>query len=149
MVSISNVVLEIFEGPPTLPVGNARIRASYTISATGHDAEHEQAYREVVQLVGDDRGEGGTAELIPAEPLSDGVVVFTTSHVSFVRSWEKIYSSSVLDEDPGPAIREDEIRVMVTMTPIPPTPVTRESNLVLRGAPVLDPGMQDKTQLQK
>jgi hypothetical protein len=72
MVSVSNVVLEIFEGPPAQPVGSALVRASYTITATHHDAEHEQAYREQVQLVGDDRGEGGTAELIQNGTVSDG-----------------------------------------------------------------------------
>jgi hypothetical protein len=148
MVSISNVLLEIFEGPPTAPVGMTLVRASYTITNTLHDAPHEQAYREEVRLVGDDRGEGGTAELLPIDAIWDGVVVFTTSQVQFVRSPERLYSSSVLDEDPN-LIEEDEIRAVVTLTPIPQTPVTKESNLVLRGGPILDPGMQDKTQPQK
>jgi hypothetical protein len=72
MVSISNVNLEIFEGPPTQPQGFALVRASYTLTATQHDAEHGQVYRELVQLIGDDRGEGGTAEPIPNGIISDG-----------------------------------------------------------------------------
>jgi len=79
------------------------------ITATHHDALHEQAYRELVQLVGDDRGEGGTAELIPGGTIWDGVVVFTTSQVSFTNTREKMLASSILDEDPGPVIKEDEI----------------------------------------
>jgi hypothetical protein len=140
MAAISNVVLQIFEGPPAVPAGKARIIVGYAISATHHDAEHEQAYREEVRLIGDDRGEGGTAQLLPIEAISDGVVVFTLSQVGFVRSWEKTYDSSVLDEDPGPVIRRDEIRAVVTLTPIPPTQVAKESNLVTRGGPVLGGG---------
>jgi hypothetical protein len=139
MVSISPVVLEIFEGPPAAPVGMTLVRASYTVTGTHHDAEHEQAYREQVQLAGDDRGEGGTLELIPVDAIWDGVVVFTTSQVAVVRSPEKLYPISILDEDQGPPIRKDEIRAVVTLTPIPPTPVTRESNLVERGGPVVGP----------
>ncbi|MPZ06153.1 MAG: hypothetical protein GEU26_07010 [Nitrososphaeraceae archaeon] len=124
------------------------VRASYTITNTLRDAPHEQAYREEVRLVGDDRGEGGTVDLLPIDAIWDGVVGVTTSQVQFVRSPEKLYPSSVLDEDPN-LIEEDEIRAVVTLTPIPPTPVTKESNLVLRGGPIIDPGMQDKTQPQK
>jgi hypothetical protein len=145
MASIGNVVLNIFEGPPATTPGSALIRVSYVITATHHDAEHEQAYRELVELVGDDRGEGGTAELIPDGKIWDGVVVFTTSQTSFTRIPEKTLPSSILDEDSsGPVIKEDEIRAVVTLIPIPPALLSRESNLVRRGGPVLDPGMTAK-----
>jgi hypothetical protein len=78
--------------------------------------------------------------LLPIDPISDGIVVFTASQHGFTRSWEKSISSSVLDEDPGPVIRKDEIRAVVTLTPIPPTPLVRESNLVERGEPVVGGG---------
>ena len=35
------------------------ILVSYKITGDQHDAEHEQAYHEQVQLFGDDRSEGG------------------------------------------------------------------------------------------
>jgi hypothetical protein len=38
-----------------------------------------RAYREEVRLIGDDSSEGGTAQLLPIEAISDGVVVFTPS----------------------------------------------------------------------
>jgi hypothetical protein len=99
--SISNMLLEIFEGSPTAAVGMTLVRAIYTITKPLHDAPDEQAYREEVRLVGDDRGEGDTAELLPIDAIWDGVVVFTISQVQFVRSPEKLYPSNVLDEDPS------------------------------------------------
>lgn len=141
MVSISNVNLEIFEKPPTVPPGKALIRVSYKVSADHHDAEHEQAYREQVQLFGDDRGEGGTMQLIPGPDgiISDGVVVFTTSQVAFQRIWEKTIDSNKLDEDPGPPPKQDEIGALVTLTPIPLTVKNRESNIVKRGGIIVQP----------
>ena len=144
MASISNVTLEIFEGSPVSTPDSALIRVSYVITATHHDALHEQAYRELVQLIGDDRGEGGTAEPIPGGTIWDGVVVFTTSQVAFTNIREKTLPRSILDEDPGPVIKEDEIRALVTLIPIPPTLVSRESNLIRRGGPVIDPGATAK-----
>lgn len=104
MGSISNVLLEIFEGFPTAAVGMTLVRARYTITKPLHDAPHEQAYREEVRLVGDDRGEGDTVELLPIDAIWDGVVVFTTCslrQIQFVRSPEKLYPNNVLDEDPS------------------------------------------------
>jgi hypothetical protein len=140
MVNISNVDLKIFEGPPADEVGKALIQVGFQIQADHHDAEHGQAYRELVYLIGDDRGEGGTATPLPISPFWDGIEVFTTSETGFVRTREAHIDISALDEDPGPVIRRDEIRAVVTMTPIPPSPVTRESNLITRGGPVVGHG---------
>jgi hypothetical protein len=137
MASISNVLLQIFEGVPA--PGSALVQVSYTIAATLHDAPHEQAYRELVQLVGDDTGAGedGVNELIPGGTIFDGTVVFTTSHVSFTQSHEKTISTAILDEDPGPFIRADEIRARVTLTPLAQASPSRDSNVIRRGEPVV------------
>ena len=136
MASISDVRLQIFERS-----GSALIQVSYTITATHHDSQHEQAYRELVQLVGDDsgRGEDGHDELISGATVWDGVVVFTTSQVAFTQTREVTLPSSILDEDPGPMIREDEIRARVTLIPLPPVSPSRDSNLVRRGGLVITP----------
>ena len=136
MASISDVRLQIFERS-----GSALIQVSYTIAATHHDSQHEQAYRELVQLVGDDSGQGedGHDELIPGVTVWDGVVVFTTSQVAFTQTREVTLQSSILDEDPGPIIREDEIRARVTLIPLPPASPSRDSNLVQRGGLVITP----------
>src|SRR5436190_22185376 len=137
MASISNVLLRIFEGVPV--AGQALVQVSYTLTATLHDAPHQQAYRELVQLVGDDQGAGedGHSELIPNGTIFDGTVVFTTSTVAFTQSHERTVPISILDEDPGPFIRPDEIRSRVTLTPLAAASPTRDSNLVRRGDPVI------------
>ena len=136
MASISNVLLRIFEGVPA--AGQALVQVSYTLTATLHDAPHQQAYRELVQLVGDDqgRGEDGQSELIANGTIFDGTVAFTTSTVAFTQSHERTVPMAILDEDPGPFIRPDEIRARVTLTPLAAASPTRDSNLVRRGAPV-------------
>ena len=136
MASISNVLLRIFEGIPV--AGQALVQVSYTLTATLHDAPHQQAYRELVQLVGDDQGPGedGQSELIANGTIFDGTVVFTTSTVAFTQSHERTVPIAILDEDPGPFIRPDEIRARVTLTPLAPASPTRDSNLVRRGGPV-------------
>lgn len=133
MASISRVRLQIVERS-----GSALVQVSYTVTATQHDALHEQAYRELVQLVGVDIGprEDGNSELIPGVTVWDGIVVFTTSQVAFTQSREITLPSSVLDEDPGPIIREDEILARVTLTPLPLASPSRDSNLIRRGGPV-------------
>jgi hypothetical protein len=112
MASISKVLLQIFER-----AGSAQVQVSYTLTATHHDGPHEQAYRELVQLIGVDIGPGedGVSEVLPGGTIWDGVV------------------------DPGPVIREDEIRARVTLTPLPPVAPSRESNTVRRGGPVIQP----------
>jgi hypothetical protein len=136
MASISNVNLQIFER-----AGSALIQVGYTLTATQHDAPHEQAYRELVQLVGDDVGPGedGQSELIPGGTVWDGVVKFTTSQVAFTQSHEITLPSNILDEDPGIFARVDEIRARVTLFPLPIASPSRDSNLVRRGGPVIDP----------
>ena len=136
MASISNVLLRIFEGVPV--AGQALVQVSYTLNATLHDAPHQQAYRELVQLVGDDQGPGedGQSELIANGTIFDGTVVFTTSTVAFTQSHERTVPVAILDEDPGPFIRPDEIRARVTLTSLAPASPTRDSNLVRRGQPV-------------
>jgi hypothetical protein len=137
MASISSVLLRIFEGVPV--PGSALVQVSYTLTATLHDAPHEQAYRELVQLVGDDSGPGedGHNELIPGGTVFDGTVVFTTSQVAFTQIHEITIPVGILDEDPGPIIRADEIRARVTLTPLQPVSPTRDSNLVKRGDSVV------------
>ena len=80
-------------------------------------------------------------------------MAFSTSTVQITRIPEKVLPTTVLDEDqpPPPASFpiEDEIRVMVTLTPLPPNPVSMESNLIRRGGPVVGGGIQDKAQPQK
>jgi hypothetical protein len=139
MASIGPVTLSIFDLPPS----NVRVQVSYKISATHHDAEHEQRYHEVVELIGVDTlaGEDQVDDIIHLDPpFLDGIVRFTTSQVEFQRIPERILPAQALDEDPHPfLLRADEIRARVTLTPLPPDVPSRESNLVVRGGPVIEP----------
>ena len=132
MAAISDVLLEIFNQS-----GSALVRANYRIEATGPDAVQEQRYREVVELFGLDEGarEDGQSEVI--QVISDGPIKFDTSHVAFVRAPEITVPSAVLDEDSG-IFRRDELRARVSLTPLPPEPVSRDSNTIIRQAIVFE-----------
>lgn len=137
MVNIGDVTLKIiegpFEGPPPVPEGKALIRVIYSISTNEDDAVQGKSYREQVQLFGDDRGEGGTRNLIPGPDgiIVDRILVFPGSIVDS-RHEEKMIDISLLDEDSHPFMRkEDEIGAVVIITQL--TTVTRESNIVKRG----------------
>lgn len=130
MATISDIKLSILDHS-----GSATAQLSYTISASNFDAE--QSYVERVELIGVDEGphEDGHSEVLAAIP--DGVVTFDSSLGSVSRGPEiHLSSSAVLDEDPG-FFRADEIKARVTLTPLPRT-VSRDSNVVVRGAPVFE-----------
>lgn len=80
------------------------------MSATHHDAEHEQAYRELVELIGVDTGEpgeDGVDDIIPVELTAD--VVKTTMPSQSVRT----LPAATLDEDSHPFfVRGDEIQAL-------------------------------------
>jgi len=132
MASIGNVRLEIFESQ-----GSALVRVSYKLNATLLDTQSEQSYRELVQLIGVDEGPGedGQSDVIAGGTIWDGPIKFTSGQVSFQQIHEKTLPLSVLDEDPSPFPKRDELRARVTLTPLPPVPPVRDSNLVTRGGP--------------
>jgi len=134
MAAISDVSLSITDSGP----GTALVEVEFTVSATHHDAEHEQSYREVVQLMGVDSppviGEDGIDDPLAGGLISDGIVTFSPSEQAFTYTRARNVPDQVLDEDPGPFIRSDEIRARVTLTPLPPAEVQGESNVVERGA---------------
>jgi hypothetical protein len=130
MASIQPITLEI----TPLPNGtDVSVSIGYVVSGSSHDLATEQHYREVCQLIGDDTPGDGTDDVL--HTALDTTTVFTGQ--SFQRAIQFFLPASVLDEDTGPLIFDvDEIRAVVTMTPIP---TSRESNLVKIGGPVFDP----------
>jgi hypothetical protein len=132
MASIGPVNLAIFDQPP----GEVLVQVSYTISQTLHDAQHEQAYRELVEIIGVDTGEpgeDGVDDVLPGATIWDGVAVFTTSQVSFTVTRERRLPAAALDEDTHPFLpRSDELRARVTLTPLATAAPVRESNLIRR-----------------
>ena len=126
MASIrNNVLLHIAESQ-----GNAFVEVSFAVDGSAEDLERQQSYRAVVELIGVDEGlgEDGRSEVIPNGLISDDLVTFGVP-----RTVAKNISSGILDEDPGPFPRRDEIRARITLIP------TTLSNVVHRGAFVLEP----------
>lgn len=123
-------------GPVSLAVAinvaNADITCTYSLTGSAFDVASGQPYLEVCKLVGDDTG------IVPAEdntddnivnglltPIFNFPVVFTST-ASIARTRTKTIAKSNLDEDVG----TDEIRAVVTLTPLPPSASSRESNQV-------------------
>lgn len=130
MASIGSVDLEIFKGVQSHD--GALVRASYVVSATLDDVPSGRSYRELVQLVqvGRQIGQRGIEHVLAGGTLSDGVVVFTGSAVSYVRDWERDIPMSVLEQGIISPLEADPIRARVTLTPLPAAAPTRESNTV-------------------
>lgn len=132
MASIGNITLRIIDVPNS---GNASIDVGYTVHASGDDLVTGQSYREVCELIGDDTPGDGSDDVL--RTLREETIVFDGNHQGFTRAIQAFVPKSLLDEDRGIIVQEeDEIRARVTLTPIP---LRRESNLIRRGAPVINP----------
>jgi hypothetical protein len=132
----------------------ANVTATYRINWSTSDQASEQAYREVCKLVGDDSGlnpaEDGVDDAIvngqlfpqllfppfpalpgqPLIPIPSGTV--SSNGQPFLdRVHTKTINLNNLDEDQDPVPNPDEIRAVVTLTPVLPVAVTRESAQVL------------------
>jgi len=113
----------------------AFVEVRYEIAFDGYDQRSNQPYTEVCKLIGDDTGTGDL-------PAPDHTVGFLTpllmtiaqagDQPSLKREWKKTFRKTDLDEDRGPIPDPDEIRAVVTLTPVLPSAVTRESNLVTK-----------------
>lgn len=129
MASIEPVNLNISPNVPS--VGVALIQVSYAIAQTLDDVPSGRTYRELVQLVSEGRriGEPGFEHLIPGGTMWDGTVVFTADAVRFTREPELKLPLATLTQSISP-LQPDAIRARVTLTPLPPTAPSRESNVV-------------------
>lgn len=112
--------------------GDARLTVTYFIRGSQLDVLSEQTYREVVELIGVDKGEDSTDEPIPDTRRSFAFVATSTSEIPRTQIYD--LPASALDEDRDvDHPREDEIAARVTLIPIPPGTITRNSNIVRRG----------------
>jgi hypothetical protein len=151
MASVSNLTLDIEvvnDGANVV----ADVTASYRINWSSYDQNSNQPYRESCILIGDDTGitpaEDGTDDPIPggtlfpqllfppfpvvsgglASPLIPLFNTTASNGQAFTdRSHSRRLNLSALDEDQPPVLNPDEIRAQVTLTPVLPTSVTRES----------------------
>ena len=126
-------------GPVELKVrmqgDKAHVGVTYDISFDSYDQNSDQAYVEVCRLVGDDTATGDPAG--PDQTLGFLTPLFVTNtsskgEATLKREWSKTFRKTELDEDRGAVPNPDEIRAVVTLTPVQPATVTRESNLVTK-----------------
>jgi hypothetical protein len=121
MATIGAVTLDIVP-----EIANAKITVKYSLIGSAFDIASGQPYTELCQLIGDDTGiippEDNTDDPIPSGLLSVNTVVFPNS-TAINRSRTKTIPKANLNEDVG----TDEIRAVVTLTPVIASKVTRES----------------------
>jgi hypothetical protein len=127
MASISAVSLSVVTS-----VANADVTVTYSLTGSAFDIASGQPYTEVCRLMGDDTGivpaEDNVDDVIPnglMTPIFSFPVVFTNA-LPINRTRTKTIAKSDLNEDVG----TDEIRALVTLTPLSPVAVSRESNEV-------------------
>ncbi len=151
MASVSNLILDIEvvnDGANLV----ANVTASYRVNWSSYDQNSNQPYREVCKLIGDDSGitpaEDGTDDsivngtlfpqlLFPPFPVGPGPVVspliplFNTVASNGQAFVDRVHSKTIslgnLDEDQGAVPNPDEIRAQVSLDPVLPAAVTRES----------------------
>ena len=126
-------------GPVELKIrmrGNeAHVGVTYEIAFDSYDQHSDQPYVEVCRLIGDDTGTGDPPA--PDHTLGFVTPLFVTNTASngeatLKREWTKTFRKTDLDEDRGSMPNPDEIRAIVTLTPVLPTATKAESNLVTK-----------------
>jgi hypothetical protein len=137
MASISSITL----APIDVVVANATVDVDVTVSFTSYDVNSNQPYRMVCRLVGDDTPEGNPDDVIrngsltpvinlpPLPPIDLGQIIQADGLTSKSFTFTKTLAKSDLDEDVAPEPNPDEIQAEVTLTPILPQTVTRQSNV--------------------
>ncbi|CAN5168350.1 hypothetical protein BH18ACT4_BH18ACT4_12410 [soil metagenome] len=113
----------------------ASVDVKYVIEFDSYDQNSNQTYVEVCKLVGDDTHAGDPASEAPDDTLGYLTPLFfrdtrSDGRASLERQFTKSFHQRDLDEDRGLVPNPDEIRAVVTLTPVAPSVVTTESNMV-------------------
>jgi hypothetical protein len=158
MASVNNLTLAIavVTNGPNL---EANVTVDYDIVFSSYDQDSNQPYTEVCRLIGDDSGqnppEDGQDDSIPGGQLFPVLIlpplpaagpipapvpipipipllntIASDGRPSVHRTHSKTLPLSALNEDQGTVPNPDEIRAQVTITPVAPATVVRESNQV-------------------
>jgi hypothetical protein len=128
MASIGPITLD----PIDIEVANATVNVSFIVSFNSYDINSNQPYRMEVRLVGEDQAEGNADDPIVGGRLTPpilGQLVASDGLTSKSFAFEKTLPRANLNEDTPPEPNPDEIQVVVTLTPVLPTAVTRQSNV--------------------
>jgi hypothetical protein len=129
MATISNPTLTILKD-----VANAEITFEYDINWDNLDQSTNLQYDEFWKLTGDDTGQDGDNLPVGDDPIGLGLMplirVSSNGQAVTHRVKTKTIAFSLLNEDTSTVDPDDEIRAVVTLTPLLPVSVSRESNLV-------------------
>lgn len=111
------------------------VDVKYEILFDSYDQQSNQPYSEVCRLVGDDTIIGDPPAAGTDDTLGFLTPLFFRStqadgKAKLARHWTKPFRKAELDEDRGPIPNPDEIKAVVTLTPIAPSVATAESNVV-------------------
>lgn len=118
----------------------ATLDVAYDVRFDDDDRTSKQAYREECRIIGDDTNAsdgpaaGGDDTLGFLSPLFNKEIT-SDADGTIERHFTKTIRRKDLDEDRGDVPNPDEIRALVTLTPITPVagqPVRRESPVVKR-----------------
>lgn len=138
MAGVSNLTLaiQVVNNGPNL---EAKIEVEYDIVFNSFDQNSNQPYAESCRLIGDDTGilppedgvddqiPGGTLFPFPIPPFNQ---VASNGAASVHRVRTKTLPLNNLNEDQGAIPNPDELRAVVTLTPVVPVAVSRESSQV-------------------
>jgi hypothetical protein len=145
MAIVSNLTLAIAvvnDGPNL----EANITVDYDIVFSSFDQNSNLQYSEVCRLIGDDSGinpaEDGTDDAIPGGqlvpvvgpppfPIQIPSLIASDGRPSVHRQFTKTLPLSALNEDQPPVPNPDEIRAQVSLTPVLPSTLVRESSQVV------------------
>ncbi|MDQ4132134.1 MAG: hypothetical protein M3179_02775 [Actinomycetota bacterium] len=113
------------------------VDVTYQIRFDSYDQHSNQAYVEVCRIMGDDTGTGDSPAAGDDDTLGFLTPLFLRStqangKPTLKRQFSKTFRKVDLNEDRGEIENPDEIRALVTLTPVAPSAVSRESNLVQR-----------------
>jgi hypothetical protein len=133
VASIGEVKLSITDEGENEAVVDVR----YQIRFDSYDQHSNQAYVEVCRIIGDDTGTGDHPSAADDDTLGFMTPLFFRSTQSngkrtLNRRFTKTLRLADLDEDRGQIANPDEIRALVTLTPVAPSVASRESNMVTR-----------------
>jgi hypothetical protein len=136
MASIRSITLD----PINVVVANATVNVNLEVDFDTYDVNSNQRYKMVCRLVGDDTPEGNPDDPIrngsltpvlnipPLPPIDLGQVIQSDGLTTKSFTFTKTLAKADLDEDQSPEPNPDEIQAEVTLTPILPQTVTRQSN---------------------
>ena len=122
-------------------VSNAAVAVTYTITWSAFDQLTNLSYTETWKLIGDDTGQDGDNLPVGDDTIPMGLMFFplgglrSNGQATTSRTLNKTIGWDDLNEDDNGANLDDEIRAVVTLTPLLPVPTSRESALVVVVAP--------------